>query len=215
MAKRTNPRWGWRRGQQDSCPPTAAPRAPPWHRFGFILATQLLCMFQDQGGRWLFPLASPKYPLQFLLDPGHPAQHLPTWAEEVPTPPVLWRSPRASGARDSTCHVQAAHSRATLRTPELWASVTSTAAQAPALAARPRSWPRGPRPHTPHPPLQQASLSPGLRGPPSPVQPSPSQDPPGTWPSRLKKRHCAPAGAHSLHASLLALLSDAHSQAYS
>lgn len=54
----------------------------------------------------------------FFLTLGRPAQHLPTRAEEAPTPPVTWGSPRTSRAGDRQ-HLprtgSAAAARATLR----------------------------------------------------------------------------------------------------
>lgn len=165
------------------------------------------------GGRWLFPLASPKYPLQFLLDLGTPCtapSHTGRRGSNAPSP--VAESPNTWSARQHLPRTGGTQPRHTMHPGALGIHHTRgrsgprPGCPAPQLA--PGAW-------APHPPLQQAGLSPGLRGPLSPVQPSPSQGPPGTWPSRLKKRHCAPTGAHSLYASLLALLSDAHSRAYS
>lgn len=81
-------------------------------------------------------------------------------------------------------------------------------------AARPPVF-RTTQPHpgfpAPQPPSQQAGLSPGLRGPPSPARPSPLKVHQAPGPPVSRNDNCGPVGARFLHASLLALLSDAQS----
>lgn len=133
------------------------------------------------GGRWLFPLASPKYPLQFLLDLGTPCtapSHTGRRGSNAPSP--VAESPNTWSARQHLPRTGDTQPRHTMHPGALGIHHTRgrsgprPGCPAPQLA--PGAW-------APHPPLQQAGLSPGLRGP-----LSPSQGPPGTWPSRLKKR---------------------------